>query len=379
MNLDDIRQYLEQFDQEKLWIIYIFAIIFIALLVDLIQQRVLSRVQTRLEKTSTPWDDALVHALRRPVSLLIWIIGLSLALQVMQIAAAQVVREVGIMLVITWTLTRLIRFMEENILHQKEIAGKTIDRTTANAISQLLRISVLITAFLVILQTLGVNISAILAFGGIGGIAVGFAARDLLANFFGGMMIYLDRPFDIGDWVRSPDKQIEGTVEKIGWRLTVIRTFDKRPLYVPNSVFTSIAVENPSRMSHRRIYETIGVRYDDVEKLPDIVKDVKAMLIAHEEIDQSQTMIVNFNSFAASSLDFFVYTFTRTTNWIKYHEVKQDVLFRISERTHPRVGNKYHVWPLLELSWAFDDIDLGITHIVRGKDLLMENQITTGS
>ena len=189
----------------------------------------------------------------------------------------------------------------------------------------------LITAALVLLQTLGFNISAILAFGGIGGIAVGFAAKDLLSNFFGGMMIYLDRPFAIGDWVRSPDKQIEGTVEKIGWRLTVIRTFDKRPLYVPNSVFASIAVENPSRMSHRRIYETIGIRYDDVDKLPAIVKEVKTMLLAHEEIDQEQTLIVNFNSFAASSLDFFVYTFTHTTNWIKYHEVKQDVLFRISE------------------------------------------------
>ena len=112
MNLDDIRQYLEQFDREKLWIIYIFAIIFTALLVDLIQKRVLSRVQARLEKTSNPWDDALVQALRRPVSLLIWIIGLSLALQVMQITAAAVVREVGIMLVIAWTVTRFISFME---------------------------------------------------------------------------------------------------------------------------------------------------------------------------------------------------------------------------------------------------------------------------
>ena len=331
MNFEDIQQYLEQLDREKLWIIYIFAIVFFALLIDLIQKRILLRIQKRLEQTSTPWDDALVHAIRRPLSLLIWVIGLAVALQVMEVEAAEIVREVGIMLAITWTLTRLISFMEKNILQQKEIAGKAIDRTTANAISQLLRISVLITASLVILQTLGVNISAILAFGGIGGIAVGFAAKDLLANFFGGMMIYLDRPFDLGDWVRSPDKQIEGTVEKIGWRLTVIRTFDKRPLYVPNSVFTSIAVENPSRMSHRRIYETIGVRYDDVDKLPEIVNDVKAMLMAHEEIDQGQTMIVNFNSFSASSLDFFIYTFTRTTNWIKYHEVKQDVLFKISE------------------------------------------------
>jgi MscS family membrane protein len=331
MNIEAIKHYLEQFDREKLWIVYIFAIIFIALLVDFIQKRVLKRVQVSLKKTSNLWDDALINALRRPFSLLIWIIGLSLALQIMQITAAEVVREVGIMLTIAWTLTRFISFMEKNILQKKELAGKAIDLTTANAISQLLRISVLITALLVILQTIGVNISAILAFGGIGGIAVGFAAKDLLSNFFGGMMIYLDRPFDLGDWIRSPDKEIEGTVEKIGWRLTVIRTFDKRPLYVPNSVFASIAVENPSRMSHRRIYETIGVRYDDVEKLPSIVNDVKAMLMAHEEIDQSQTMIVNFNSFAASSLDFFIYTFTRTTNWIKYHEVKQDVLFKISQ------------------------------------------------
>ena len=331
MNIGEIWQYLQQFDREKLWIVYIFAIIFIALLVDMVQKIVLGHIQKRLTSTTNVWDDALVHAVRRPLSLLIWIVGLTMALQVMEFKPAIKVQEVGVIISVSWALIRFITFTEKNILHKHEIAGKELDRTTADAITQLLRITVLITALLVLLQTLGFNISAILAFGGIGGIAVGFAAKDLLSNFFGGMMIYLDRPFAIGDWVRSPDKQIEGTVEKIGWRLTVIRTFDKRPLYVPNSVFASIAVENPSRMSHRRIHETIGVRYDDIGKLPAIVEEVKAMLLAHEEIDQDQTMIVNFNSFAPSSLDFFVYTFTRTTNWIKYHEVKQDVLFRVSE------------------------------------------------
>ena len=143
------------------------------------------------------------------------------------------------------------------------------------------------------------------------------------------MMIYLDRPFAVGDWIRSPDREIEGTVEAIGWRLTRIRTFDKRPTYVPNSIFTSITVENPSRMTSRRIYETIGIRYDDVDKMEDIVKDVKQMLLEHSEIDTHQTMIVNFNKFAPSSLDFFVYTFTKTTQWVKFHEIKQDVMLRI--------------------------------------------------
>ena len=105
MNIEDIRQYLEQIDREKLWIIYIIAIVFIALLIDLIQKRILNRVQKRLEQTSNLWDDALTHALSKPLSLLIWVIGLSVALQVMQIQAAEIVREVGIMVTIAWTLT----------------------------------------------------------------------------------------------------------------------------------------------------------------------------------------------------------------------------------------------------------------------------------
>ena len=329
--LDSFQELIKSIDKDNIWIFQIFGIVFSALLIDFIQKKILKHLQARLEKTASSWDDAFIHALRKPLSLLIWLIGLSLAAEIAGLEWANLVSELGVIFVIAWVLTRFVLFVEENILEQQEIIGKPVDETTAHAITQLLRVSVVITAGLVGLETLGINISAILAFGGIGGIAVGFAAKDLLANFFGGIMIYLDRPFSIGDWVRSPDKNIEGTIEKIGWRLTVIRTFDKRPLYVPNSMFTSIAVENPSRMTNRRIYETIGVRYDDASVLPAIVNDVKVLLQEHPEIDQNQTMIVNFNKFASSSLDFFIYTFTKTTEWIKYHEVKQDILFKINE------------------------------------------------
>lgn len=240
------------------------------------------------------------------------------------------IREIGIIVLITWGLIRFVGQVEKKILHEGEVRGKQIDRTTADAVTQLLKVSIVITGLLVLLQSLGINVSAILAFGGIGGIAIGFAAKDLLANFFGAVMIYLDRPFSIGDWVRSSDREIEGTVERIGWRLTVIRTFDKRPLYVPNSIFANIAVENPSRMTNRRIYETIGIRYDDDKVLPTIIEDVKKMLQSHPEIDQKLTLMVNFNAFSASSLDFFIYTFTKTTDWIYFHEIKQDVLLKIN-------------------------------------------------
>jgi len=326
--LDKFNQYL---NNDDLWMINVFVIVFLALIIDYFQKRILRKVQAKLEKTKTAWDDALIHAIQKPVSLLIWIFGLSFALDIMELTFTSAMRELVVIITIAWALVRFIRFAEQNVLHLQQIKGKPIDRSTADAISQLLRVAVIITSFLVSLQSLGFNISAILAFGGIGGIAIGFAAKDLLSNFFGGLMIYLDRPFAIGDWIRSPDKQIEGTVEKIGWRLTVIRTFDKRPLYIPNSVFASIAVENPSRMTNRRIYETIGVRYDDASVLPSIVTDVKAMLLAHEAIDTEKTLMVNFNQFSESSLDFFIYTFTKTTDWQEFHQIKQDVLFKINE------------------------------------------------
>jgi MscS family membrane protein len=135
----------------------------------------------------------------------------------------------------------------------------------------------------------------------------------------------------VGEWVRSNDRNIEGTVEEIGWRLTRIRTFDQRPLYVPNGIFTQISVENPSRMTNRRISETIGLRYDDFSKVAIIVRDIKDMLRQHPDIDQNQTLIVNFLQYGHSTLDLMIYTFTKTTVWVDYHAIKQDVLIKIGE------------------------------------------------
>jgi len=96
-------------------------------------------------------------------------------------------------------------------------------------------------------------------------ILVGSVAKDMLANIFGGLMIQMDKPFSTGDWIRTTDKSIEGVVEKIGWRMTRIRTFNKNPLYVPNGIFSTIPIETPSRMTNREIYVVIGIRYDDTD------------------------------------------------------------------------------------------------------------------
>ena len=114
-------------------------------------------------------------------------------------------------------------------------------------------------------------------------------------------------------------------------RRICVRTFDKRPLYIPNSVLSTITIENPSRMTNRRIYETIGIRYEDADKISSITRKVKDMLVMHGAIDDSMTLMVNFNAFGSSSLDFFIYCFTKTTDWQTYHGVKHNVLLNIYE------------------------------------------------
>lgn len=322
----------------KPWVLQVFIVVLSVLLINFAFKIFLGKLAGRAEKTTNPWDDAFIAAVWKPFRLLVWVIGILFAADIVAsrtdaeiFKAIEPIRNVAIIGTLAWFLIRFVKEFKQAYVKRKYEQGDKVDVTTANALVKLVRASIFITAGLVMLQTLGFSISGVLAFGGIGGIAVGFAAKDLLSNFFGGLMIYLDRPFKVGDWIRSPDKELEGTVEDIGWRQTRIRSFSKRPIYVPNSIFMNIIVENPSRMSHRRIYETIGIRYDDISVMSDIVEDVKEMLVSHDEIDTNQTMIVNFNEFNESSVDFFIYTFTKTTNWIKYHEVKHDVLLKIAD------------------------------------------------
>jgi MscS family membrane protein len=207
----------------------------------------------------------------------------------------------------------------------------TLITETYEIVIRILKILVVTITALIIMQEIGLSISGLLAFGGVGGLIVGLAAKDLLSNFFGGMMIFFDRPFRVGEFIKSPDRNIEGVVEKIGLRLTVVRTFSKNVLYIPNTAFSSIIVENATRMSNRRINETIGIRYDDLNKMKDIIQDVNNILENNIDVDQTQKAKVFFKSFSASSCDFFIYAFTITKDWEEFLRIKQDVLLKVAE------------------------------------------------
>ena len=332
------REFLSSHFGLSAWVASLIVIALLTFLVNYAVRLFLRHASRVAAHTSTVWDDALINSAARPLLLAIWLISAGFMARVLQrqtpepfLEQALATRDVALIACVAWFLLRFIGKVGRNIIAQRLARNEEIDHTTVDALLKLSRLLTVIAAVLMGAQTLGFHIGGLLALGGVGGLAVGLAAKDLLANFFGGLTIYLDRPFGVGEWIRSPDKSIEGTVEYISWRHTRIRAFNKNPIYVPNAVFTTIVVENPSRMSHRRIKETIGLRYDDLARVQPIVEGIRSLLQAHPDIDTTQTLIVNFNMFGASSLDILISAFTPTTDGTAYHALKQTLLLQIGE------------------------------------------------
>jgi MscS family membrane protein len=325
-----------KFPHHHFWIIEVCIILLITFLIHLLQNVIYHYALLHLKKTNKIWDDSLIYSIHKPLKFLIWLLGLTYAADVVNATINLTIlselidpgRRVGIVVFLVWFLVRYIKCIAERLVHP-DYTKKVRDKTTIEAIGKLLILVVIFAAVLMILQEFNIPISGVIAFGGGGALILGWAAKDSLSNLAGGLMIYIDRPFAVGDWICSPDKRIEGTVEYIGWRRTRIRTFDKRPLYVPNGIFSSVVIENPSRMTNRRIKKTFGLRYGDAPKLAAIVKDIETMLQSHADIDQRQICFAKFIEFADSSLNILVYAFTKTTQWVQFQTVQEDVFLKI--------------------------------------------------
>ena len=293
---------------------------------------------SRVSDKSRVFYSSLVEAMHRPLSNFILIFSLLqifhyLTLQFVSLSFSDSAIATGKIIIynifILWFLLRFIREAEKSFFRQPKSIRK-FNKTTIHGIAQIS--SVLITVLVVLnifTPVFGVPATAILAFGGFGGAALALASQDLLSNFFGGFYIFLDRPFDLGDWISSPDKDIEGVVEYIGWRLTRIRTFEKRSRYIPNSTFSKLTLDNASRMTHRKIFFNVGVRYDDASKVSDIIRDIDKMVSNSESIDDTQVHYARFVNFGDSSLDFEIYAFTKETTRAGYLSVQQKLFLNI--------------------------------------------------
>ena len=197
-----------------------------------------------------------------------------------------------------------------------------------NVMSRLFTIAVLLVATAALMVTFGVPSGAIATMLGGAGIGISFATQQISQNFLSGFMLFFNRPFREGDWINADS--LEGTVESIGWYYTRIRTFDRRPLYIPNSVFATNPIENPGEMYNRRIRANISLRYEDLGKIDSITKEVRQHLQQHPDIDQSQTILVNFNEWDSSAINMMVYCFTKTTVWKDWLDIQQSIFLEIA-------------------------------------------------
>lgn len=317
------------------WALTILAIAVGVLILDLISTFILNRLERRLTHSPRRWDDALVHGMRLPLRVWLWVGGLCAFLTQLSQSfdAIEIGRYVGIAFglltlgLLFWVEIRLMMRLEQRLIFPPaQSKAHPVDQTSASAITKIVGAITLLTVLLLGMQILGVSVSSILAVGGAGGILLGLAARDVVANFFGGMVVHLDKPFRVGHWIRSPDRDIEGIVEDIGWRMTRIRTFAGPPLYVPNAAFSHIVVETPSRMHSRLLWQTVGIRYQDAHAVEAITKDITAMLDRNEQINKDELITVTLSDYGEHSINLMIYALTETTDWQSFNELKQAVL-----------------------------------------------------
>jgi len=249
-------------------------------------------------------------------------------------------------IVYTISLYKLDELMAKNKGYRNEVV---------NLIVKIVNTIVWIIGFLFILRTYGVELTAILSGLGVGSLAVAFAAKDTIANFFGYISILLDNTFSQGDWVKIGND--EGTVIEIGSKYSTLRTFDNALITIPNATIINSSVKNWNRRSlGRRIKMYIGVTYGgNFEDIKKAIDEIREMLEKHPQIASKntkyehdkkarlklvskedlkgikKTLLVSLDSFGDSSINIMVYCFSKSTSWDKWLEIKQDVMFKIAD------------------------------------------------
>lgn len=317
-----------------------YVLAFLCILGGLLFRKISILICMRLSKaakhTRTTIDDILVASLSKPISAMAVVVGLWLAITLLPLPTepfdfpklVSALLKAATVAVVVWALMRIVdgaaeRARERAVDSHSTMAG--FIPVAKNSIKTFL----ILVGIVVVLQNLGYSITSLLAGLGIGGLAIGLAAKDTLANLFGSLVIFIDRPFIVGDWIVVGDE--EGVVEEVGLRVTRIRTFANSLITIPNSQLTTTAITNWSKMGKRRIKTTIGVTYDTPPEKIEAAVQVIRRIIQEDDRIRNDFYLVNFNNFGAYSLDIFVYCFTVTTVWAEYMQVQQEFYMKIMQ------------------------------------------------
>jgi MscS family membrane protein len=327
--LEDIIKVLFQISISK----YLIAVIVIVLAITInkyIVNNIFTHIIRLAKKTKNFADDSLVRALEKPTKLYIILYSLYLSLRIIDFDGLNVntvtsdrLKMVFVVIVACYFLYNLT--LENSLLYTRMHRGDGGNTIVFPFISIIIRLIIVVIGISCIAREFG--FTGFIAGLGISGIAFALMAQDAFSNLFGGMIIVLDRPFAIGDWIQT--SQVEGIVEDITFRSTKIRTFSMAVATVPNSKLANENIINWTQRKLRRIHFKFTIKFDtEVEKIEGIINEIENLLKEHEKIDKD-LIIVSFNELSTYGFGIFVYFYTNELNYTCYEKLKEEINIKI--------------------------------------------------
>jgi len=267
-------------------------------------------------KTRSNYDEMIARAASKPLGALFLLAGLVAGVMVLPLPAEPDIRSVaaGVFkaLFAADVLWFMFRIVDVGVHYLSSLAARTeskLDDQLVPLLRKALKATTALVWFVWLVQLLGYSVSSLLAGLGIGGLAVALGLQETLSNFFGSVVILLDRPFKVGDWVQL--EGVEGVIEDIGFRSTRIRTFQGTLVSVPNQKVATTTIDNCSKMPKRRVMHSIGLTYETTpEQMEQAVEMIRSLILADEGVD-SNLVVVRFSEFGNFSLNITVLYFTK--------------------------------------------------------------------
>jgi len=304
------------------------------LLRRLIARFILNRLSRIVLRTSNQIDDAVIEVLDGPLKFLPVVLGFFIASSYLDVSDnnqdfLDLLNRSLITIFIFWLLHQLIipfSFVIKNF--ESKISKPLVDWTLKG-----LKILVIVLGAVAILELWGIRVGPVIAGLGLFGVAVALGAQDLFKNLISGIMILMEKRFTVGD-VILVSGEVEGVVEQIGFRSTLVRRFDSTPVMVPNYKFAEQSVTNYTRRHHRRIRWLIGLEYrTSIDQLKNIRDEINNLIEKDDNFakNQNASFYVRIDSFSDSSIDMLVQTFTVTNEWAEFLKIKENLAVKIIE------------------------------------------------
>ena len=317
------------------WLLCAFTLLMILMIHRFILSYLLKWSKQLTEMTKTDLDDQLIEVLKKPIGVLIWVSGLYMMTSWLNLPTGldeglRLVYRIAMISLLTRSFAESLTVLTTLLNQLTSKTPSKLDDYLVPFVIRVIKIATYSIGIMLVIQEFGVNVAGIIAGLGVGGLAFALAAQDTLANWFGALMIYTDRPFEVKDWIKT--SQLEGVVIEVGLRSTRIRTFADSVVSIPNRRIADEVIENFTKMDKRRVSIKVGVTYDTTPAmLEESVERIRDILRKHPQVDQS-FWLVKFTDFGESALDIFIYYYTMTKDWELYLSIKQDINLQIMQR-----------------------------------------------